>query len=118
MVSFSRTLGRQDPAAAAARTGLTVHGDGADRVLAEVHSDLEDETVLKALNLESVQDGREVLRVELDLHVFRRVGVSALSPPVPNSCPCTRSRHVVHALDSTAAGRASEGKDAHRRRHQ
>ncbi len=64
MVSFFEDP-RQNPAVA--RRGLTVHGDGADRVLAEVHSDLEDETVLKALNLESVQDGREVLRVELDL---------------------------------------------------
>ena len=99
---------RQNPAAAAARGRLTVHGDGADRVLAEVHSDLENETVLKALNLESVQDGREVLRVELDLHVFKRVGVSALSSVNGLDMSCTSATHGVETLNDAAAERASE----------
>ena len=88
---------RQNPAAAAARGGLTVHGDGADRVLAEVHSDLENETVLKALNLKGVQDGREVLRVELDLHVFNQLG-SARCPPSTGSTCRAQALHMVCRL--------------------
>lgn len=33
-----------------------------------MHRDLKDEAVLEALDLEGVEDGREVLGVELDLH--------------------------------------------------
>lgn len=40
----------------------SVHGDGADGVLAEVLRDLEDETTSgEALNLKGVEDGRKVL---------------------------------------------------------
>lgn len=46
---------------------LTVHGDGADGVLSKVHGDLEDEAVLEALNLESVEDRGKVVGLELDL---------------------------------------------------
>lgn len=46
----------------------TVHGDGADRVLSQVHRDLEHETVLESLHLEGVEDRGEVLRVELNVH--------------------------------------------------
>jgi hypothetical protein len=46
---------------------LTVHGDGADGVLSEVHGDLEDEAVLEALNLKRVEDRGKVVGLELDL---------------------------------------------------
>jgi hypothetical protein len=32
-----------------------------------VHRDLKNETVLEALDLESVEDGREIIGIELDL---------------------------------------------------
>jgi hypothetical protein len=37
-----------------------------------VHSDLEDETVLEALNLKGVEDRGKVIGVELDLYVGRK----------------------------------------------
>ena len=44
----------------------TIHSDGADRVLAEVSRDLEDETTTVEVNdLERVENGRKVLRLEL-----------------------------------------------------
>ena len=46
----------------------TVHGNGADRVLTEVGSDLEDETTtVEVDDLERVEDGREVFTLELDV---------------------------------------------------
>jgi hypothetical protein len=60
----------------ATRLRLTVHGDGADRVLSQVHGDLEDEAVLKALDLESVEDGGEIIGVELDLWAAHKASVS------------------------------------------
>ena len=46
----------------------TVHGNGADRVLTEVSGDLEDETTTVEVNdLESVENGGEVLGLELDV---------------------------------------------------
>lgn len=46
---------------------LTVHGDGANSVLSQVHRNLENEARLGALNLEGVEDGRKVLGIELNL---------------------------------------------------
>ena len=44
----------------------TVHGNGADRVLTKVSGDLEDETTTVEVNdLERVENGRKVLRLEL-----------------------------------------------------
>ena len=45
----------------------TVHGDGADRVLSKVHGDLENETVLEPLNLESVENRGKVIGIKLNL---------------------------------------------------
>ena len=46
----------------------TVHGNGADRVLTEMGRDLENEAAAgEVLDLEGVQDGREVVRVKLDV---------------------------------------------------
>ena len=46
----------------------TVHGNGADRVLAEVGSDLEDETTtVEVDDLEGVEDGGKVFGLELDV---------------------------------------------------
>lgn len=46
----------------------TVHSNGTDRVLTQVSGDLEDETTaVEVLDLESVQDGRE--SISLELHV-------------------------------------------------
>ena len=46
----------------------TVHSDGADRVLAEVSRDLEDETTTVEVNdLERVENGREVFSVKLNV---------------------------------------------------
>ena len=46
----------------------TVHGNGADRVLTEVSSDLEDETTtVEVLDLKSIENGRKVLSLELDI---------------------------------------------------
>lgn len=50
------------------RKQRTVHGDGADRVLSQVHRNLEDEAVLEALDLERVEDRGKVVSIELDLH--------------------------------------------------
>ena len=49
-------------------TLCTVHGNGTDRVLAEVSGDLEDETsAVVVLDLERIENGREVLSLELDV---------------------------------------------------
>lgn len=46
----------------------TVHGNGTDRVLSKVRSDLEDETAtVEVLDLERVQDGGERVGIELDV---------------------------------------------------
>ena len=46
----------------------TVHGNGTDGVLAKVSRDLEDETAaMEVLDLERVENGREVLRLELNI---------------------------------------------------
>jgi hypothetical protein len=46
----------------------TVHGNGTDGVLTEVGRDLEDElTTMEVLDVKGVQDGREGLRVKLDI---------------------------------------------------
>ena len=92
--------------------GRTVHGDGADRVLSQVHRDLEDEAVLEALDLERVEDGGEVIRVELDLHVATQQ-TSAASE--------TRRRGPVEAPEPGRAPRwdgASEQVHVRRRRLQ
>lgn len=52
------------------RTGLSekrllTHGNTSDGVFTQVLRDLEDQSVLGALDLESVQDGGELLGVEL-----------------------------------------------------
>lgn len=61
----------------------TVHGNSADRVLTKVGSDLEDETTaMKVNDLERVENGRKVFRLELHvddgtddgLYVARRCG--------------------------------------------
>ena len=50
-------------------TLCTVHGNGTDRVLTKVSSDLEDETTtVEVLDLEGVQDGREILGLELHVN--------------------------------------------------
>lgn len=49
-------------------TLCTVHSNGADRVLTQVRSNLEDEAATgEVLDLESVQNRRKVLTVELDI---------------------------------------------------
>jgi hypothetical protein len=46
----------------------TVHGNGTDGVLSEMGSNLENEAAtVEVLNLERIENGREVLRVELDV---------------------------------------------------
>jgi hypothetical protein len=45
----------------------TVHGNGSDRILTEMLADLEDQSSLEALDLESVKDRRQPLGIELDL---------------------------------------------------
>lgn len=48
------------------KTLRTVHSNGTDRVFSEVSGNLEDEaTTLEILDFESVQNGREVLRLKL-----------------------------------------------------
>ena len=50
-------------------TLCTVHGNGTDRVLTKVGGHLKDETAtVEVLDLEGVQDGGQVLRVELDIN--------------------------------------------------
>ena len=49
-------------------TLCTVHGNGTDRVLTKVSSDLEDETTtVEVLDLKSIENGRKVLSLELDI---------------------------------------------------
>lgn len=55
---------------------LTVHGDGSDGVLSQVHRALEDEaTSAKVLDLEGVEDGRDILGVELQRQNMSRVSI-------------------------------------------
>lgn len=50
-------------------TLCTVHGNGTDRVLTQMRCDLQDETTAaEVLNLEGIQDGGEVVSVELDVN--------------------------------------------------
>ena len=47
----------------------TVHGNGTDRVLTQMGRDLEDETTaVEVLDLEGVENGREVVRLELHVN--------------------------------------------------
>lgn len=49
-------------------TLCTVHGNGTDRVLTQVSSDLEDETAtVEVLDFESIENRRKVLSLELDV---------------------------------------------------
>lgn len=50
-------------------TFCTVHGNGADGVFTQVRRDLKNETTtVEVLNLESIEDGREVVGIELDVY--------------------------------------------------
>jgi len=47
----------------------TIHSNGSDRVLTKVSSNFEDEaTTVEVLDLESVEDGWQVLGLELNIH--------------------------------------------------
>ena len=65
----------------------TVHGNGADRVLTEMGRDLENEAATReVLDLEGVQDGREVVRVKLDVDDGTNDGLDGADIALGLSC--------------------------------
>lgn len=106
-----------DDLLAANETFRTVHGNGADGVLTEMGRDLEDEPAAREiLDLEGVQNGGQILRLELDIHDstddgfysandglgLRRIGASWMK---------TKDNCTVFLGDLTDLGRMRRKKD-------
>ena len=70
-------------------TFCTIHGNGADRVLAQMGRDLKDETAsMKVLNLQCIENRRKVVGIKLDINDGTDDGFYGANSTFGFSCIC------------------------------